>query len=360
MAPKRPRNALEILLQGSKRHSTEGIGPGQKQPKVDKASSPTAQHQNTAAAQTQRESSHQSCHQATPDPLQRASSSCTVEPDSHSGHSSQSPATIHIVQGTNAFAKLMSSRPAVPANVVFQIRQDAAGNWTTSWTQQPKSTGTKASNAHHQGASRTAGQPATSYKMQASQPERDIQACLGHAGVQSSPLTPPAEPPGADQLVWEAQVKLQLPEDLLTQTHASAASQKNPCSFPTAGVKQPEDPPKLRQAVITLRASTTQHAAGSNGLNWANLHMQSNQQSGRTYHGSPALLKSALQKCVRRGLADQAVRYADDVITCRSLCRSLACDIYLACILRRSPRCKSTSPCFGLSLASQNSSSAGT
>ncbi|KAK9821838.1 hypothetical protein WJX74_003238 [Apatococcus lobatus] len=38
--------------------------------------------------------------------------------------------------------------------------------------------------------------------------------------------------------------------------------------------------------------------------------MRSNQHAGRTYHGSPALLKSALQKCIRRGLHEEAVRIA--------------------------------------------------
>lgn len=397
MGTARPKNAFEVLLQGGRKRCSEGSlhDTSQKRPKVDTKPAPTPQSESSQAAQVLDTGSSQSlppsCVVSTASLLQQIPPSGSAQPDSRARNiPSNLPQTAQTAHGANAFSKLMSMRPAAPARIRFATQQDTSGQWTWSWTQHQKPKSSMASPSHALATS--TGQPeqaAVSSTAQPSQADSPLHASAAHAVMSVSSSAHADVSLAASQQVWEAQVKLQLPEHLLTRPQASAESITNqqevlqPCSDtnfqhhcqqepdPPAhphltNVKTPHDrsgqssqakpssrsteflqprpqeahprastckpsapkglphadsvpgssqeadakqtkhadqPPKLRQAIISLHAD-----ADASAVNWTNTHMQSNQRAGRTYHGTPALLKSALQKCVRRGLADQAVR----------------------------------------------------
>ncbi|KAK9800311.1 hypothetical protein WJX73_000054 [Symbiochloris irregularis] len=60
---------------------------------------------------------------------------------------------------------------------------------------------------------------------------------------------------------------------------------------------------------VTMRLITSEPPAAGGAVTWGNTDLQSN-VGGRTFKGSPSLLKSALQKNVRLGRAGSAVRCA--------------------------------------------------
>ena len=386
MSPVQPRNAFEALLRPKNKRRSEASLPdsASKRHRLDKVPAPGPQPREPGANPRQCSGGSHQLSASGLDPMSgtqtHISPSTAAEPDNGTKQNSQLPHTAKAVQGANAFTKLMSMRPLAPANVTFTIQQNASGQWGWSWTQHR---GSKASRTSEPpGSTSPTGQhEQAAIPISMKSTPTGTQASTEHAVSSASAKALANGPHAADQPAWEAQVKLQLPEHLLTQVHSSAvpsvsntatqqtdsqklqpASDKLPATpsnpqqlggqdpgslaqslqssmtsqqtmhsqehrgsapasrseisvrssvseaDPTA--KRLQHTPKLRQVNITLHGPAHHAASDCNGISWSNTRMRSNQRTGRTYHGTPALLKSALQKCVRRGLADQAVRWA--------------------------------------------------
>ena len=226
------------------------------------------------------------------------------------------------VAGPDSFAKLMSMREAAPAHITFALNHSDAGQWRWSWALHQKS---------KQGKQQPAAQPKWCTSLPASTATGNDtagQSSSDWPGHSSSHERSSTERNRHHRVSWEAQVKLQLPEHLLARDCFSSncglvqstaglgqqrnslanAAQKSAGARPNAGSKSGDavkHSRKLRQAIIKLQ---TDLDASEPSVSWTTDNMRSNELSGRRYHGSPALLKSALQKCVRRRLHQQAVR----------------------------------------------------